>query len=433
MVNRCLVNGRSKLRKGLTLAVLFRFDAPMALKWQFFLYPAAGMALLTTVVLHLALAPWRRSAGRHWTERARLLWPARRVSLAIVFACSLSGGFLGGVERASGLVNSYSVAGMVCGFLAGTFFFTRAIEPRYGFLTWLSETFWMVLVQFGIYGILLGLMWSMPNAVGPAEWLRFAVGLVGVLVIATGVWLPLLKLFPHKRKPEEERLEALVREVSVQTGVTPRWTFFSKSPKAFAGALVHLRSLVLTSRLMEILNDEELRAVLHHEVAHLREGFGVKLSRLLPIMGISALAFMNPVEHRYGATGIVLLFLCPVLCARLARAIARRMEHRADDAAIQGADPVQYARALEKLYEANQMPAVMRSNSMVHPHLYDRMLAAGVTPDYARPERPGIMAWPGWVVLLMPAALMVLMLTQITTNAPRSSKARAQPRLENHR
>jgi sterol desaturase/sphingolipid hydroxylase (fatty acid hydroxylase superfamily) len=23
----------------------------------------------------LALIPWRRSAGKHWTERARLLWP----------------------------------------------------------------------------------------------------------------------------------------------------------------------------------------------------------------------------------------------------------------------------------------------------------------------------------------------------------------------
>jgi hypothetical protein len=65
---------------------------------------------------------------------------------------------------------------------------------------------------------------------------------------------------------------------------------------------------------------------------------------------------------------------------------------------------------LEKIYQANQLPAVMRGNNMVHPHLYDRMLAAGVTPDYPRPQPPGRMAWPGWAVLLIPCALFAWMM-----------------------
>jgi hypothetical protein len=99
-----------------------------------------------------------------------------------------------------------------------------------------------------------------------------------------------------------------------------------------------------------------------------------------------------------------------LLLLKLAKRIARRMERHADDAAIQGtADAAIYARALEKIYQANQLPAVMRSNNMVHPHLYDRMLAAGVTPDYPRPQPPGRMAWPGWAVFLIPLGVLVWM------------------------
>lgn len=401
----------------------------MHVNWQHFFLFGCGVALLSVLATHLALIPWRRSVGSHWTERARLLWPARRVSLATLFACCFSVGFINAMERYQELVDSSAVAGIVCGFLAGAFFLTRSIEPRYHFLTWMYETFWTLLVQFGIFGILIWLMWSMPDVLGPADWLRVVLGLLAVVVIATGLWLPLLRLYPRKKKPEEERLEELVREVATQTGVIPHWTFFSQSPKAFAGALMYLRSLVMTSRIMEIMNDEELRAVLHHEVAHLREGLGVKLSRLLPIGGIATLIFIKPVEHSFGLFGMLPLFFCPLLFARLARFIARRMEHRADDAAIAGADPVHYAHALEKLYEANQMPAVMRSNSMVHPHLYDRMLAAGVTPDYPRPARPGLMAWPGWVILLVPLALFIVVLFQPQAEAPRNYKPRPHPRL----
>ena len=46
-----------------------------------------------------------------------------------------------------------------------------------------------------------------------------------------------------------------------------------------------------------------------------------------------------------------------------------------------------YARALEKIYEANLLPVVLREKR-VHPDLYDRLVAAGATPAYARPKPP---------------------------------------------
>lgn len=61
---------------------------------------------------------------------------------------------------------------------------------------------------------------------------------------------------------------------------------------------------------------------------------------------------------------------------------------------------VVYARALEKLHEDTLLPAVVAKEHLTHPHLYDRLLAAGVTPDYPRPKPAGSMAWNGLLVAI---------------------------------
>ena len=86
-------------------------------------------------------------------------------------------------------------------------------------------------------------------------------------------------------------------------------------------------------------------------------------------------------------------FLVAVGSCLVAYLLVRRMvlvlEKRADSAgtAHEG-EAGTYARALEKLYEVNLMPAVTRSWLPTHPHLYDRLLAAGIQPDYPRPKPP---------------------------------------------
>ena len=78
----------------------------------------------------------------------------------------------------------------------------------------------------------------------------------------------------------------------------------------------------------------------------------------------------------------------------------RRMEVRAD---VFGSwlheEKGIYARALAKLCEANEMPAVMHHKRLPHPHLYDRMLVAGITPDFPRPNRPA--RWGTWLGVLI--------------------------------
>lgn len=381
----------------------------MDFHWQLALTSCFGASVITVVAMHLALNPWRKSIGAHWTERARLLWPARRVLVGVAFACLISAGMLSSLLKLRG-GDAASFWPAIAGYLGGSFFSTREIEPRYRFLDWLHETFWQVLVQFGMLAIFIWLVHTMPAVLQTRDWLRFALGTFAIIVILTGVWLPLLYLFLKAKKSPDLRLERLVDEMAAQTGIKPRWVFYGESPIARAAALVYLRSLVFTSRVLEVLTDDELRSIILHELAHLRENLAVRLSRLIPVLSLMLITFIRPLMHHVGVAGLFWLVVVILLLLRLAKRIARRMEHHADDAAIQGTtDTAIYARALEKIYQANQLPAVMRGNNMVHPHLYDRMLAAGVTPDYPRPAPPGPMAWPGWAVLLVPCCVFAWM------------------------
>jgi hypothetical protein len=77
--------------------------------------------------------------------------------------------------------------------------------------------------------------------------------------------------------------------------------------------------------------------------------------------------------------------LISTMAPRVYRDISRKLEVRADEMAkAQEHDPGTYARALARIYQDNMVPAVTAGRG-THPHLYDRLVAAGVTPDFPRP------------------------------------------------
>jgi hypothetical protein len=164
------------------------------------------------------------------------------------------------------------------------------------------------------------------------------------------------------------------------------------------------KTIAVTERLLEVLTSDELAAVVAHEVGHLKEGHKAwwRLGVLWFSCGASfAFAFVDPED--------ILVFIWTAVAALFAlvaglRAWSRRREHDADEVAVAASDPAVYARALEKLYEVNLVPAALRGGA--HPSLYDRLKRAGINPDYARPALPTRNpTWAGLVaVALFPAA-----------------------------
>lgn len=384
-------------------------------RWLFLIGGFAGITLLMILASHLALYPWRRSLGQHWTERARLLWPARQVQLAGWVGLLPTAGLLWGVcfPDDNGL---WWVLGLILALLLGSYPAAREIEPRYTWRVWVHQMAWTLPVQGGALGLFLWLLFTMPQEMQAADGWRAAGGIAVIAVIVSGIWMPpVMRLFSDAH-PQKERLARVVAEASVTSGVTPRYVWLATTPHANAFALVYIRGIVVTTRLMEVVSDEELKAVILHEMAHLREGWAVRLVRLLGILAWTSWVFLLPMLHHFGSRSILILGGVVWVFVALNSRVSRKMETAADQAATQGiADSVHYATALEKLYQANQVPAVMRGKN-AHGNLYDRMLEAGVAPGYERPEMPARLAWTGWLLLMTPLIPFGLMLAKTLSN-----------------
>jgi Zn-dependent protease with chaperone function len=198
-------------------------------------------------------------------------------------------------------------------------------------------------------------------------------------------------------RPAPERLEAVVRRLSEETGIKPRVVEAIDLPVANALAFPFAGAVGFTDACLAVLSDEELAPVAAHELAHLAEPRRVRVLRLVPAVTIGVFATLPAACRPFAPLfrsdfglfvplGLYFLVLAGlVLYGRL----YRRMEVRADEMARQFEDePGRYARALEKLYAANLVPVVITTRKHRYPELYDRMVAAGVTPDYPRPAPP---------------------------------------------
>jgi Zn-dependent protease with chaperone function len=343
------------------------------------------------------LIPWRKTEGQPWTERARILFPARRAAALAVF---LVPAICTGVEAAllpeTGWVVLRAGLPALLGAILGTYFFDIEVFPNYPFRTWLHSVSAVWILQMVRVAIFVGAMGAMPYQL---DW-RAAAIVLGVIAIQSWlVWGGALRLARWARLivPAPERLLAIVATVAAKLGVPPPPTWLMRGIVCNAVAMPHTRTLVFTERLLAITPDDEVAAVCAHEFGHLLESPRALLVRFLSSVSLVPMLFVRPAIHHFGPSGFFGICALSLLGSRLFRTFARRMEHAADSVALahQGEAPGTYARALARIYEANQIPAVMPGKRQIHPHLYDRLVTAGVTPDFPRPAPAKNFSWLG--------------------------------------
>lgn len=202
-------------------------------------------------------------------------------------------------------------------------------------------------------------------ASNPLLSVAYLAALAAVISTASPLFvLPLLQAY----RPEPElagRLEGMcerfrlrVRGVRVYKGRAHR-----SANALFVGILPWFRFVVVSDYLLDTFPDDEIEAVMAHEIAH------GKQRHLVVGLAFTALLFAFHLVPLGG-----LLFLLGIYVAR--PALSRRLECRADDfaAAHVGVDAT--VRALERLGQANESPRRQRRWSVLfadHPDLDHRI------------------------------------------------------------
>lgn len=375
---------------------------------------AAGTFIATAAASvatnYYVLGEWRRTSGQHWTERARSLFHARFTG-ALNFSLFVFGGFLVG----GCFTDDFPWAALVGSFLgsiAGAIPVRRAYFPHQTIWSWLSTLAIGLSFRAVALGLFLLCILGMPTALGPKT-LLIAGGWMGAqLALDFGLWLWFLRLIRILRIPSS-RLARIVAESSAWTGVPVRAVWETRGVICEAVVFRTTRTLVFTTPLVEKLDDDELESICIYELAHLVEGRSAIIRvQVLSVLSRLPLLFLIPAESRLGPGGIaavlMLFFGLSIARSHLRSRLIGRAEHVA---VVSAPDPAVYARALEKVYRANQTPAVLGRWGRVHPNLYDRMMAAGVVPSYPRPKKPRCFHWTSAVLLAMVVAGFVLEVT----------------------
>ncbi len=298
------------------------------------------------------------------------------------------------------------------GALLGNFPMDRVTNPGLTFCPWVSEVVISWILQFSRLAVYAAAAFLMPAYLDWSTWAIVGGFLLVHFALEFGLQLRLLCGL-GLLKPASVRLQSLVDETAAQMGVRVKATWEMERTAANALALIKTRELVFTKRLLRVCPDEELKAICAHELGHLTESRLALVGRLVGSLKFFPMIFIRPVYAEWQSSGLIVLSFAPILISLGQGRLSRALEKRADRIAHESVeDPATYARALERLYITNKMPAVLSKggvgpNARTHPDLYDRMLAAGLTPDYPRPLVPASRRWTSQIVVIIGTVLAI--------------------------
>jgi heat shock protein HtpX len=188
----------------------------------------------------------------------------------------------------------------------------------------------------------------------------------------------------------EHPLHALVRPLAARAGLPmPRvYIVEEDQPNAFAtGRNPENAAVAATTGLMRIMNQDELEAVMAHELAHVKNRdtlvmtVTATLAGAISMLGNFAL-FMGDRENRNPLLGIVAMIVAPLAAALVQMAISRGREYGAD---AMGADicgnPQALASALAKLKQGSVIPNHIAEANPAAASLYIMGQGAGGVRD----------------------------------------------------
>lgn len=356
---------------------------------------AYGLALAAATILLMVLrGPWRRSSGAHWTERARLayapghalVWLALILPTLLAFVSDVGAGSLGASPSLSqpGFWTVWLAA--FAGVMTVRYGWVRELwGPRVTIRSWLAGCLVLLVLFIPHVIVFLLLVFLMPDEPSARAAVIFGAGVLITAILVRGGGLLLLRLIGVVRAAPPsvtEMVGLLALEMKVPGKVEVLELHW---PQVNAVAWVMHRTVGFSRAMLNLMREDEVRAVAAHELAHLMEPRWVKTVRIAHVFAYLPIVLLIKYGGSAGpAFGFVLAIAIPLAYRRFTRNLEKRADRVEREAIV---DPAPYMRSLLSLYEANLAPAVM-PGAQSHPHLYDRLLAGGIQPDFPRPRPP---------------------------------------------
>lgn len=361
-----------------------------------------------------------RAREAHWTERARLVWPARKWSaLALVALPSVIGAIvahLGGPlsllgRAATGLLGGGAA---LAGYALGTYPTGRRLHGRAigGPGRYLASSASLLLARAPHVVVAVVVAAFMPprfTGHGAEAGALLALGTALVFAAAFGGGLATGRVLGLVRDADGRLRRAAVAGAA-HAGVPPPGAVVMTCHLPVAFAVPWRRILVFSDSALSLFDDAELEAVVAHETGHLTESAAVTFQRLSGLLAFTLLMAGPSLAGEGGRTAllaVLLSVLALVAFGAFSRRTAVAMERRADTHAAAHAEAGAYARALEKVHETGLVPAVLRKGTATHPDLWDRMTAAGALPGWPKPAPPAG-GGAGRFLLLLACAIAVV-------------------------
>jgi heat shock protein HtpX len=225
----------------------------------------------------------------------------------------------------------------------------------------------------GTTGLLLGLLFAIVFN-GAAYWFS------GSIAVRSTRSKPV-------SEQEYPQLYAIVRELAADDGMPMPQVYVSEmqQPNAFAtGRTPKNAKVAVTKGILAILDERELRAVLAHEMSHVKNR-DILVSSIAATMG-AAITFLARMafwfggdDNRNGLVALVAWILAPIAAAVIQMAVSRSREYQADESgAYLSKDPDALASALRKLEVATKQVPAPRNLSPAEAHLFVMNPLAGM-------------------------------------------------------
>jgi len=256
---------------------------------------------------------------------------------------------------------------------------------------------WNQIKTILLIGVLTGLVLLIGNLLGGREGLYIALGFAILLNGIMYFFSDKIVLAMYGAKPMKKTdypwLHTMVEDIAHKAGIPKPKLYIvpSQTPNAFATGRSPKNAVVAcTEGILQLLDKEELRGVLAHELSHVknRDMLVTTIAATLAavISTVARMALWTGGDRDRGVHPIALIFLViitPLVALLLQLAVSRSREYLADETGARTIkNPKVLAQALAKLEHGNKMHPMRNANPatsslfIVNPFTTQGLLAA---------------------------------------------------------